>query len=132
MDRITSKEGRISLATAAIQRHQIHSGRAAAIAYNVPRSTLQTRLNGIQPKQGSRSKNRKLLEHEEEVLVSWVYSMEQRGYPAHIIDVKRMAEALIGNRGYSTSLPALGKNWIYKFLAKHPDLDPRLSRSLNS
>jgi transposase len=110
MNRIASNEGRMSLATAAIQRGQIQSGRAAAKCYNVPNSTLNTRLHGIQPKQGSRAKNRKLSEHEEEVLVSWVYSMEQRGYPPHIINVKRMAEALITSRGYSASLPALGKN----------------------
>jgi len=43
-----------------------------------------------------------------------------------------MAEALIVARGPILPLPILGKHWIYRFISSHPDLDPRLTRSLDS
>jgi len=81
------KEGRVTLAVSAIQKNQISSGRRAADTYAVPRTTLQARLKGRQPRLGSRSKSRKLLEWEEELLIKWIYNMERRGFPPHIIDV---------------------------------------------
>jgi hypothetical protein len=132
MDRIASKEGRMSFAKAAIQRGQIQSIRASATTWRVPRSTLLTRLQGIQPKRGSKAPNRKLSSVEEEILIKWIWQMEQRGYPPYIINVKRMAEALITARGPTSPPTVLGQKWIYRFISSHPDLDPRLTRSLDS
>jgi hypothetical protein len=58
--------------------------------------------------------------------------MERRGYPPHIVDVRRMAEALLIRRDASTQPPTIGKNWIYKWIKKHPQLDARLARTLDS
>jgi len=58
--------------------------------------------------------------------------MEQRGFPAYIIDVRRMAEALIASRGPISPPIILGKKWVYRFVSSHPNLDPRLTRSLDS
>jgi hypothetical protein len=58
--------------------------------------------------------------------------MEQRGYPPYIIDVRRMAEALIAARGPTLPPTLLGKQWVYRFVSSHPDLDQRLTRSLDS
>ena len=126
------KEGRTSLAISAIQKKQFPSERRTATVLDVTRSTLQNRRKGIQPRLGSRSKCRLLWEHEEEVLVSWIHNMEQRGYPLHIIDVQRMAQTLLTRRGTSTSPPIIGKNWVYRWIKQHPDVDARLSRSLDS
>lgn len=125
------KEGRITLAANAIRKHQISSMRDAAGTYFVPWTTLRDRLNGRQPRLGSRSKFRLLSEIEESVLISWIYSMERRGFPPYIIDVRRMAQTLIDRRGSEPSKP-IGKNWIYKFLTQHPELDTRLARSYDA
>jgi hypothetical protein len=54
--------------------------------------------------------------------------MQRRGFPAYIIDVKRMAEELIVRRGLSTVPPKLGKNWVYRFLKRHPAIKAFLTR----
>ena len=122
------KEGRLTLAINAIQKNQISSRREAAAVYGVSRTTLQARLHGRVPKLGSRCKSRLLSESEEAVLISWIRSMERRGFPPFIIDVRRMAQSLIHSRG-SKPPKRVGKQWIYKFLKQHPQLDARLARS---
>ena len=39
-----------------------------------------------------------------------------------------MAQALLDHRGSARPARTIGKNWIYKFLSKHPALKIRLSR----
>jgi hypothetical protein len=125
------KEGRIALAVSAMQKKQLSSRRQAAAIYNAPESTMRSRQKGIPPRLGSRSKFRLLLEAEESVLLSWIYSMERRGFPPFLIDIRRMAQSLIDRRGSRVSKP-VGKKWTYKFLSQHPELDKHLARSYDS
>jgi hypothetical protein len=122
------KEGRIALAIHSLQEKQIKSQRSAAEVYNIPRTTLRDRIQGRPPKQGFKSKNRLLLEYEEEQLVNWIFSMEQRGFPPYIIDIKRMAQALLDRRGSTRSPKTIGKLWSYRWLKGHPALKARLTR----
>ena len=50
----TEQEGRILLAIQAIQKQELASIREAARQFNVPRSTLTIRLNGVQNRASSR------------------------------------------------------------------------------
>ena len=129
---LIKKEGRLVIAANAVKKNQFSSGRSAADVYKVSRTTLQARLNGRSAQLGSRSKFRLLSETEEDVLISWIYSMERRGFPPYIIDVRRMAQTLIDKRGSRTALRTIGKNWIYKFLDQHPQLDTRLARNYDA
>ncbi len=113
------------------KKNQLSSDYQAADIYKVSRTTIQRRISGILPQLGSRSKFRLLLESEESVLISWIRSMERRGFPPYIIDVRRMAQSLIDSRGSKSPKP-IGKKWIYKFLKQHPQLDARLARSYDS
>ena len=63
------KEGRLDLALQAYKRGEFQSCRAAAKAYDVPRTTLQERVAGAKPKRGSIAKNRLLTPTEEETLL---------------------------------------------------------------
>jgi hypothetical protein len=126
------KDGRISLAISALQKNQFSSIRKAVAVYNVPRTTLQDRKNGRQPQLGSRSKTRLLSDYEEEILVNWIHSMEQRGYPPFLIDIRRMAEVVLTRRDASIPPKPIGKHWVYRWIKAHPDLDPRLVRTLDS
>jgi hypothetical protein len=85
------KEGRIALAIHSLQKNQVSSQHKAANVYGAIRTTMRRRQEGILPKQGSKAKNRLLLECEEQQLVSWILSMERRGFPPFLIDIKRMA-----------------------------------------
>jgi hypothetical protein len=70
------QEGRLDLARHAYRQAQIDSIRTTATTYNVPRTTLQTRVHGIPPKRGSRAVNRLLIFTEEETLVRWILDMD--------------------------------------------------------
>ncbi|EFQ94160.1 hypothetical protein PTT_08258 [Pyrenophora teres f. teres 0-1] len=101
---VTSREGRLSLAIVSYQNKPCQSIRALARAYNVPESTLRTRLRGVHPRSEIVSVNRKLLTTEEQSLVQWILDLNQRGFPPYIIDVRRMADALLAARGQDPPL----------------------------
>ena len=59
---------RLELAIRAVKSGQITSVRKAAQLYDIPRSTLQDRLNGIKQRVSTNRTKRKLTEIEEETL----------------------------------------------------------------
>ena len=93
------KEGRLAILKQSIQNKQILSLRKAAKLYSVPRTSLQRRVDGSIPIAQSNAKKRKLQPTEEQALVQWILELDQRGFPPHIIDVRRMADTLLAARG---------------------------------
>jgi hypothetical protein len=128
----TSREGRLCLAVVSYQSNQKQSLRALAAAYDVPESTLRTRLRGTQPRSETVSVNRKLSPIEEQSLVQWILNLDQRGFPARIIDVRRMADALLAARGQDPPPPPTGKKWVSRFIQSQPELQTKWTRRLHS
>jgi hypothetical protein len=108
------------------------SVRALAAAYDVPKSTLQRRLHGIQARSETASVNRKLSPIEEQSLVQWILELDRRGFPPHIIDVRRMADALLAARGQDPPPPSVGKKWVSRFIQSQPELQTKWTRRFNS
>jgi hypothetical protein len=102
------KEGRMMLAINSIKPNQIKTIRKAAGVFKIPRTTLQDRLGGMKPKQGSRAKNTLFSLIEEAELIRWILALERRGFPAYIIRVKRLAETLISRRGSQSRISISG------------------------
>jgi hypothetical protein len=63
--KLIKQEGRILLAIQAIKNQEISSIRETARHFNVPKSTLSTRLLGVQDCANSRANSHKLTEIEE-------------------------------------------------------------------
>ncbi|CAE7033579.1 hypothetical protein PTNB85_03843 [Pyrenophora teres f. teres] len=126
----TSREGRISLAIAAYNHNSQQSVRALAAAYDVPKSTLQTRLYGTQPRSETVSVNRKLSATEEQSLVDWILDLARRGFPPQVIDVRRMADTLLAARGQDPPPPPIGKNWVSRFVNSQSKLRTKWDRKL--
>ena len=105
-----SKEGRLSLAIASFQRNPFQSKRALAAAFDVSESTLRSSLQCVLPKHATTSVNLKLRPVEEQSLVEWILDLDRRGFPPHIIDVRRMADALLAARGQNPPPHPVGKN----------------------
>jgi hypothetical protein len=122
------KEGRIELALQAYQQGQFSTPIAAAKAYDVTRSTLQRRINGIPSRLGSISKKRLLTSTEEESLVQWILSMDRRGMPPRIAIVRKMASLLVTQRFKSTTPLPTGQNWVRKFIDRHDTLKSKYNR----
>ena len=128
----TSREGRLSLAIAAYRNNQKQSLRALAKVYDVPESTLRTRLRGTQPRSETVSARRRLSPIEEQSLVQWILDLDRRGFPPHIIDVRRMADTLLAARGQDPPPPPTGKCWVSRFIQSHPELQKKWTRKFNS
>ena len=128
----TSREGRISLAIAAYRNNPKQSVRALAKAYDVPQSTLYTRIHGTPPRSEQRSINRKLSPTEEQSLVQWVLDLNRRGFPPYIIDVRRMADVLLAARGQDPPPQPVGKKWVSRFIQSQSELQTKWTRRLNS
>lgn len=84
------QEGRVLLAISSLRKKEITNIREAARLYDVPRTTLQRRLNGSTNRAEKQANGLKLTKEEEESLVQWILSMDQRGaapQPSHIQDM---------------------------------------------
>ena len=103
------QEGRILLAMQAIQKGQISSIKQAALTYNVPRTTLSDRVNGRVARPDTRAKGHKLTCTEEEALIKWIISMDDRGYSPRVCAVRDAAKLLLSERvGSSASIGKIG------------------------
>ena len=100
--------------------------------YDAPRTTLRRRLRGTQPRSETASINRKLSAIEEQSLIQWILELDRRGFPPHIIDVRRMADALLAARGQDPPPPPVGKNWVSRFIQGQPELQTKWTRRLHS
>jgi hypothetical protein len=129
---VLSKEGRLSLAIASFNNNPQLSSRRLAKLYNVPRSTLQARLQGTPAKHETTSVNLKMSLVEEQSLVEWILDLDRRGFPPHIIDVRRMADTLLANRGQNPPPPAVGKCWVSRFISRQSELQTKWNRKFHS
>ena len=107
------QDGRLELAIQAIKSDRVTSVRRAAQLYDVPRSTLQDRLNGNKKRVLANRTKRKLTETEELTLLHWILSMDKRGAPLRPTTVRDMANILLANRDTSKPPPTVGINWVY-------------------
>jgi hypothetical protein len=121
----TSREGRTLLASRALQEKRVTSQRQAASLYDAPRTTLRRRLRGTQPRSETASVNRKLLAVEEQSLVQWILDLDRRGFPPQVIDVRRMANALLAGRGQDPPPPPVGKYWVSRFINSRSELQTK-------
>ncbi|KAL3713143.1 hypothetical protein TMatcc_001846 [Talaromyces marneffei ATCC 18224] len=78
---LDEQEGRILLAISDLQNERILRVAQAASVYNIPRTTLQRRLRGVQQRSEVRANSHKLTQSEEESLVKWVLDLDRRGLP---------------------------------------------------
>ena len=124
------QEGRLLLATQAIKKQEITSIREAARRFNVPESTLRTRLRGIENRVETRANGHKLTQIEEDTLRNWVLSMDTRGAAPRPATIREMANLLLAARGSTLAL-TVGQNWCTKFVKRHLELSSRFSRRYN-
>lgn len=123
-----NQEGRLKLAIQDYQQGKFQTLITAAKAYDVPRTTLRRRINGIQPQLGSISQNRLLTITEEETLVQWILSMDRRGMPLRVGAVREMAELLVTQHRNSTPVRPVGQNWVRGLINRHDTLKSKYNR----
>jgi len=114
----------------AFKKGQFRSVRAAAKSYDIPRSTLQLRLQGHPSRDNSIPNNRKLTSTEESALIEWIQSMDQRGLPLRATLVRQMADLLLAKRTTLTSSPpsTVSQNWVQNFTKRHNEINLKYFR----
>lgn len=122
------QEARINLAIAALNDGSITSLREASRVYNLPRSTLQARYHGRRAQKVYSQSLQRLSVAEEESIRRCIMQMAIWGWPISIRYLEALAKDLLQRRG---DTDPLGHNWYKNYLSRHPDIKPKLSRSLD-
>src|SRR5450755_2665771 len=124
------QEGRIVLAIDALNKGSFNGIREAARSYDVLYTTLRRRIRERPTRRDTRPTNCKLTILEEETLVQWILSMDQRGLAPRPDAVRQMANLLLGKRSNSKSDPnsQIGQKWVYNFVQRHQVLQCRYNR----
>jgi hypothetical protein len=89
------QEGHLLLAIQAIKSKEISTIRQAADQFQVPRSTLTRRLRGTTNRAETRPNSYKLTEIEENSLLQWILSTDDRGGAPRPSTVREMANLLL-------------------------------------
>ncbi|RAQ99007.1 hypothetical protein DDE83_009211 [Stemphylium lycopersici] len=61
-----------------------------------------------------------------------VLKLDRRGFPPHVIDVRRMADALLAARGQEPPPPPVGKCWVSRFVNSQSKLQTKWNRKFHS
>lgn len=123
-----SQEDRIQSAIADLAGHRFSSVRKAAAFHDVPRSTLQDRLDGKPTRRVARVSQQILSSHQEEMLVRWCLDLETVGQAPNHAQIREMASLILRINGVSHTL---GKNWIPHFLRRNPRVKTKKGRALD-
>ncbi len=122
-------ENAIQSAIEAVNNGQ--SIRKANEAFKVPFSTLRDRVvDHTRPKgQYEAEVMQKLSPDQEKHLVTWILAQEALGFP-----VKQKEIELFANRvpDASGSSETVGKNWLQKFINRHPALKTKKDRRMET
>uniref|UniRef100_A0A093ULC9 Tigger transposable element-derived protein 2 n=2 Tax=Talaromyces marneffei PM1 TaxID=1077442 RepID=A0A093ULC9_TALMA len=124
---LDEQEGRILLAISDLQNERILRVAQAASVYNIPRTTLQRRLRGVQQRSEVRANSHKLTQSEEESLIKWVLDLDRRGLPPRHSLVREMANYLLSQHGDQR----VGDKWVYNLVKRRPEIDSKFSRRYN-
>ena len=120
-------EEEIRAACEAISQRGI-SVRRAALEYNIPKSTLQDRLNGKVLPGATSGPERYLSPEEENELAKFVMHCAKIGYARTRKQVLAIVEAAVQKKRGPTATVSPG--WWYSFLSRHSELTMRTAENL--
>jgi hypothetical protein len=95
------------------------SQRKAAARWGIPRSTLQKRLSGSQPRSDAFESLQRLSKEQESHLVGWILVQANLDLPPTHQQVKEIASRIVRAGGDDQPL---GKHWMEGFLRRNPEV----------
>lgn len=127
-----NRRARLSQALVAIRSYDSRSLRATARNFHVPVSTLAERRRGRTISTKAQIENRLLTPTEEESLIQWIMSMDEREFPPRVSAVRDMANILLSARNSPENTPPpVGKNWTRRFVDRHDQLHSKYTRKFD-
>jgi hypothetical protein len=103
--------------------------REAAEVHGIAYSSLRDRLAGAKNRQEAHVEQQNLTPVEENAIKKWILKLDDWGFPPKHQYVKDMACDFL--RSHGIRKPKLGKNWITRFLNRHPDLASKFCTRLD-
>jgi len=103
--------------------------RSAAAAYGLKYETLRDRKRGAKNRLESHEDQQHLTIQEEEAIKEWIARIDDHGWPPCTEYVRQMALGFIRSHGIRN--PKIGRNWITRFLDRHPDLASRFTNRID-
>ena len=118
-----------SRAVRLVDRGQFKSIRQVSRATGVARSTVQDRRVARQPRGQEEVKHARLTRYQEEILAKYIQNTQLQYAPVNRKQLHVVAEMLAQ---LNEPNARLGKNWLSRFLDRHPDLKTARNRGLDS
>jgi hypothetical protein len=115
----------VQTAIAALRNSEYSSISQCATAFNIPRTTLLSRLQKIKTRIQSHEKQQILTSIEEEELAIWISNASKLGVPTLLPLVKILAKEIQSNRFTSraeSEKSYISLRWIDRFRVRHPTL----------
>ncbi|RII10284.1 hypothetical protein CUC08_Gglean006274 [Alternaria sp. MG1] len=123
------REAAIRAAISDIDAGVFLSQRAAAKAYNIPQSTISTRIRGRQSNQASHVYQQRLTPEQEDFLVQWILEEDARAFPPSHARAREMANRILQmNRDHRP----VGKHWMAAFLKRNPRVASVVGRKIEA
>jgi hypothetical protein len=115
---LASNEADIQLAISSINSDQIQSNCSAAAIYSVSERTIRRRRAGISARRDCQPNSKKLTQLEEEVIISYILDLDQRGFAPTYAAIRSMADKLLAVR----SAGQVGQKWPANFVKRTDSL----------
>ncbi|KAH0611005.1 uncharacterized protein H6S33_011432 [Morchella sextelata] len=143
MVRVKSRPGALSEQEREDRIHRALSKRAEyntpwsvlALEFGIAASTLNDRFNGRKNRREAHQDQQKLPPSVERALKKWCQDMDDAGFPPRVDLLRGMATALAQKIAEEEHLGPdaahIGRNWITRFLDRHPDLSAKYSTQLD-
>ena len=125
----SNKEIRLQQAITDFQTNRYPSIRAAARANDVHHTTLSRRLKGRVSRRIARQPQQLLSEIQEQLLVQWILDLEAQGHAPSFTAVRDLAGVVSRDSGGPNNV---GKNWISRFLKRHPEIRSKVGRRISA
>ena len=114
-----------------VRRGKIGSIRAAAEKHSLKYETLKDHKRGSANRIGGYENQQHLTNAEENALVARIEWVDDYGWPPKLNYVKQMAIGFIKSHGIQKGESKLEKNWIIRFLDRHPSLTSKFATRLD-
>ena len=123
----TWNESDMLLAVQIVRQNPKSNLKKIAQIYNVPRTTLFRRVQGMSARSIIPSNSRKLTNLEEEAIVRYILDLDSRAFPPRRSAVEDMANRLLAERNGGR----VGKNWTSNFVRRQPQISTRFTRKID-
>lgn len=100
----------------------------AAQKYGIPQQTISTRFKGQTALADQIQPGRHLSMNQESRLVTWILRQESFGYAPSHSQIRAYVIALQKQQNNGGDVPKLGRNWVSKFIKRHPELRNKIGR----